>query len=105
MITFVQPDGSRRSVPGGSAPTLMHVAIAHDIARLPAECGGQLACATCMVEAAPEWVAAIGAAGEDERDMLEDRFGGAPPGRRLACQVAMSPALDGLVVRVPESQG
>jgi 2Fe-2S ferredoxin len=104
-ITFIQPDGSRRTVEAGDAPSLMHVAIRHDIPRLPAECGGQLACATCMLEAALGFEAAMGTAGEDERDMLEDSFGAAPAGRRLSCQVPVTPALDGLQVCVPERQG
>jgi 2Fe-2S ferredoxin len=75
------------------------------VAGLPAECGGQLACATCMVDVAPEWIAAVGPPGPDERDMIEDALGTVPEGRRLCCQIPLTPALDGLVVRVPERQG
>jgi 2Fe-2S ferredoxin len=37
--------------------------------------------------------------------MIEDRIGRLPEGRRLCCQIAVTPALDGLVVRIPERQG
>ncbi|HYZ34785.1 MAG TPA: 2Fe-2S iron-sulfur cluster-binding protein [Crenalkalicoccus sp.] len=99
-ITFLQPDGSERSFESGEDPTAMHVGVRHNVAGLPAECGGQLACATCMVEVAPEWRAAVGEARPDERDMIEDALGQVPEGRRLACQIRLTEALDGLVLRV-----
>ena len=104
-ITFVQPDGERRILEIGDAPTVMHVAIRHDVAGLPAECGGQLACATCMVDVPVDRAASLPQAGPDERDMIEDALGSVPPGRRLCCQIAVTPALDGLVLHIPERQG
>jgi 2Fe-2S ferredoxin len=103
-ITFVQPDGTRQVLEAGDAPTVMHLAIRHDVAGLPAECGGQLACATCMVEVPADWVARIPPAGPDESDMIEDTLGSVPAGRRLCCQILVTPALDGLVLRVPATQ-
>jgi iron-sulfur cluster assembly protein len=50
------------------------------------ECGGTLACATCRV-IVREGVEKLGAASDDELDML-DRAGAAGPGARLACQAA-----------------
>lgn len=111
LITFVQPDGTRQALEAGEEPTVMHVAIRHDVARLPAECGGQLACATCMVDIPDEWAARLPPASADERDMIEDTLGSVPgggavpAGRRLCCQIAVTPALDGLVLHVPERQG
>ena len=105
QITFLLPDGRALPYEAEDAPTVMHVAIRHDLPGLPAECGGQLACATCMGDVAEEWRGRVPEAGPDEHDMIEDRIGHVPPGWRLCCQIALSPALDGLVVRVPESQG
>lgn len=105
LITFVQPDGNRQALEAGEEPTVMHVAIRHDVARLPAECGGQLACATCMVDIPADWAARLPPASADERDMIEDTIGTVPAGRRLCCQIAVTPALDGLVLHVPERQG
>ncbi|MDB5372536.1 MAG: ferredoxin [Belnapia sp.] len=104
QITFVQPDGSQRVLEAGDAATVMHVAIRHDVALLPAECGGQLACATCMVDLPADWAARLPPAGPDEHDMIEDRLGSVPEGRRLCCQIAVTAALDGLVLRIPPSQ-
>jgi 2Fe-2S ferredoxin len=104
-ITFVQPDGTARTLDGTGLPTAMHVAVRNDVAGLPAECGGQCVCVTCMVDVDPAWLPSLPPAGEDEADMLSDALGAAvPPGRRLSCQIRLDPALDGLVLRVPPSQ-
>jgi len=104
-ITFVQPDGARRAVQSAGEATVMHLAVRADIAGLPAECGGQLACATCMVDVPEAWAAVVGPPGEDERDMIEDTLGEVPERRRLSGQIAVTEALDGLVLHVPPSQG
>ena len=105
LITFIQPDGSRQSFDSGDDMTVMHVAVRHDVKRLPADCGGQLACATCMVDVAPAWIDRVGPPGPDEADMIEDALGTVPPGRRLSCQIDVTDALDGLEVSLPEKQG
>jgi 2Fe-2S ferredoxin len=104
-ITFIQPDGSRTELDAGEDPTVMHVGVRHNVARLPADCGGQLACASCMVDVAPAWIECVGVPGPDEGDMIEDALGARPVGRRLSCQIQVSEALDGLEVLVPERQG
>jgi len=103
-ITFIQPDGSSQSLDGDGQPTVMHVAVRNDVAGLPAECGGQCVCVTCMVDVDPAWRDRLPPAGPDEADMLSDSLGEVPPGRRLSCQIRLEPALDGLVVRVPATQ-
>jgi iron-sulfur cluster assembly protein len=51
---------------------------------VPHDCGGRLACASCLV-LVREGGDTLSAASEDEMDML-DRAGAAQPGARLACQ-------------------
>jgi 2Fe-2S ferredoxin len=104
-ITFIQPDGSRQSFDAGEDPTVMHVGVRHHVPLLPADCGGQLACASCMVDVAEAWRERVGGAGLDEGDMIEDALGSRPAGRRLSCQIQVTEALDGLEVHLPERQG
>ena len=69
------------------------VELAHD-------CGGTLACATCRV-IVREGLESLGAATEDERDIL-DKAASFEPGARLACQ-----AIGGegdLVIEVPQDE-
>ncbi|MBL6077686.1 2Fe-2S iron-sulfur cluster binding domain-containing protein [Belnapia sp. T18] len=105
QITFLLPGGGTQTLEAGDAPTVMHLAIRHDLPGMPAECGGQLACATCMVDVAEAWRGRLPAPSPDELDMIEDTIGSVPEGRRLCCQIAVTPEVDGLVVRIPGRQG
>ncbi len=71
------------------------------IDELLALCGGCCSCATCHVIVDPEWAERVGPASEDERDLLEssDHF---TLTSRLSCQIEITPALDGLRVRIAE---
>ncbi|TCZ66866.1 2Fe-2S iron-sulfur cluster-binding protein [Roseicella aquatilis] len=104
-ITFVQPDGTRQGFDSGEDETVMLVGVRHNVPKLPADCGGQLACASCMVDVPEAWRERVGPPGLDEGDMIEDALGSRPPGRRLSCQIRVTEALDGLEVHLPETQG
>jgi 2Fe-2S ferredoxin len=103
-VTFTLPNGTARTVDSTGCETLMHVVIKHDIAGIEAECGGQLICATCQVYVDAPWEAALPGPSGDEQDMIEDLAVEVRPESRLACQIRMTPVLDGLVVRVPVRQ-
>jgi len=105
-ITFILPDGGHRRLDfDEDDPSVMHVGVRANLPGLPADCGGQLACATCMVDVDPAWQAQVGPPGPDEADMLSDALGDVPAGRRLCCQIPLDAALDGLVVTLPAKQG
>lgn len=65
-----------------------------------AECGGACACGTCQVEVDSEWTAKLHPPREDELDMLDQNYGG--DWSRLSCQLIMTPALDGLRLRIAD---
>ena len=71
---------------------------------ITAECGGACACATCHVYVDSAWVAKLPAMDGMEEDMLDFAFEPKPGQSRLTCQLRVSDALDGLVVRMPERQ-
>ena len=65
-------------------------------------CEGTLACSTCHVIFTEEDFSKIDdEATDEELDMLDLAFG-LTDTSRLGCQVCMSKALDGVVVKVPE---
>jgi len=102
-VTFVLPDGERKTIAGDPGFTVMGVALRHEIAGIEAECGGCLSCATCHVVVDDAWLGKLPPIGEIEDEMLEmvpDR----QPASRLSCQIKLSDALDGIIVHVPESQ-
>jgi 2Fe-2S ferredoxin len=105
-LTFILPDGTPRPLQfDEDDPSVMHAGVRANLPNLPADCGGQLACATCMVDVAPAWQAQVGPPGPDEADMLSDTLGEVPVGRRLCCQIPLDATLDGLVVTLPAKQG
>jgi 2Fe-2S ferredoxin len=103
-ITFTQPDGTATTLDAGDLPTPMHAAVRHDLPNLPAECGGQGVCVTCMADVDAAWVDRLPPPGPDECDMLADALGDVPPARRLSCQIRLTPALDGLILHLPPRQ-
>ncbi len=66
---------------------------------LLALCGGCCSCATCHVFVDDEWAGKAGKPGEDEDDLL-DSSDHRTDLSRLSCQIAMTPALDGLRVTI-----
>lgn len=102
-ITFIQPDGTSQTVEAEVGLTVMEVAKKNVIRGIEAECGGACACATCHVYVEPEWREKAGPPNEMEEDMLDFAFDVSEQSR-LSCQIRVTTALDGLVVRVPEKQ-
>ncbi|MBM4196682.1 MAG: 2Fe-2S iron-sulfur cluster binding domain-containing protein [Gammaproteobacteria bacterium] len=59
-------------------------------------CGGMCSCSTCHIFVSPEWSAKLPAAKDDEMELLQGSECYKPGESRLACQVRVSAALDGL---------
>jgi 2Fe-2S ferredoxin len=102
-ITFIQNDGVERVVEAEPGMTVMEAAVKNNVAGIAAECGGACACATCHVYVEEAWREKTGAPEQMEEDMLDFAFD-VRPASRLSCQIKVTDALDGLVVRTPERQ-
>jgi 2Fe-2S ferredoxin len=102
-ITFVQPDGSRRTVEAIAGRTAMEAARDHEIHGILAECGGECSCSTCHCYVDVQWMGLLPPRKDDEASLLEFAFDPKPESR-LACQLLVTDALDGLVLHVPEKQ-
>jgi len=63
-------------------------------------CGGMCSCATCHVFVEPEWYAKLPARHGDELELLESTECFRDGESRLACQVKVSQAIDGLRLTV-----
>ena len=103
-ITYIEHDGTEYAVEVANGLSVMEGALRNNVPGIIAECGGASACATCHVYVDENWTAATGAKSDMEASMLEFALG-VQPTSRLSCQIPVSEALDGLVVRLPESQG
>ena len=102
-IVYIEHNGTRHEVEVAAGTSVMEGAVKNLIPGIDADCGGACACATCHVFVDPEWLDKTGARSEMETSML-DFAEGVEPNSRLSCQIAVSDALDGLVVRLPRSQ-
>ncbi len=99
-VTFLSADGVRKmTVAGEPNQSLLALAQHHD-QPLEGTCEGQMACSTCHVIVAAEDFPRLAKAREEEEDML-DLAAGATRTSRLACQIILNEALDGLTVRMP----
>ncbi len=103
-ITFIAHDGASQEVEAEAGSTVMEAAIRNLVPGIEADCGGACACATCHVYVDEAWVEKTGEPSPMEEDMLDFAFD-VQPTSRLSCQIKISEALDGLVVRTPEQQG
>jgi len=103
-VTLLEPDGRAHDIEARTGASLMKAALAAGIEGIAADCGGAMSCATCHVFVEPAWSARLPAPSADERAMLEMTATPAGPTSRLACQIALDEALDGLLVRLPASQ-
>lgn len=102
-ITFIQPGGAQDAVDAEDGMTVMEAAKQNDVAGIEAECGGSCACATCHVYVDAAWRDKVGSPQNMEEDMLDFAFD-VREESRLACQIRITPELDGLIVRVPAKQ-
>jgi 2Fe-2S ferredoxin len=98
-VTFIDPQGNKRTVDAPEGLSVMEVAHRNDV-DIEGACEGSLACSTCHVIVAPEWFAKLPPASEEEEDMLDLAFG-LTQTSRLSCQIRMCKELDGITVSLP----
>ncbi len=98
-VTFITAQGDKVAAEGAEGVSLLEVGQHADMP-LEGTCEGQMACSTCHVIVAKEWFDRLIPASEDEEDML-DLAAGVARTSRLACQITLTAALDGLEVRIP----
>ena len=102
-ITYIEHNGAEHTVDATSGVSVMETAIKNMVPGIDADCGGACACATCHVYVDPAWVDKLPPVEAMEEDMLD--FAYEPKDNsRLTCQLKVTPAIDGLVVRMPEKQ-
>jgi ferredoxin, 2Fe-2S len=103
-ITYVEHDGTTKTVEAENGATVMEVALKNDVGGIVAECGGSCTCATCLVHVDEAWIDKVGTRSEEEEDQLDFAFD-VRPNSRLSCQITVTDALDGLIVHTPSYQG
>jgi len=64
---------------------------------LLAVCGGRASCGTCLIGVAPDWIGRLPPQSRVELNLL-GAIGEGEEGDRLACQITLGPAHDGLEI-------
>ena len=102
-ITYIEHDGTEHVVDVKNGLSVMEGAVKNNIPGIDADCGGACACATCHVYVDESWRGKTGEKSAMEESML-DFAENVEENSRLSCQIKVSDDLDGLTVRMPESQ-
>ena len=102
-ITYIEHNGKEHVVDVPVGWTVMEGAVKNRISGIDADCGGGCACATCHVYVEPSQMAMLAPRQEMEAQML-DFAQDLKSNSRLSCQLKVTPALEGLVVRMPKNQ-
>lgn len=103
VIRFIEASGAEHCVDVDAGLSLMEGATRNGVPGILADCGGTCACGTCRVYVDAIWRRAAGEPSDIEAETI-DAHEEPAAGTRLACQVTVTDALDGLTVRLPASQ-
>ena len=102
-ITYIEFDGTEHVIDVKNGLSVMEGAVKNNIPGIDADCGGACACATCHVYVDEAWKDKTGTQSAMEESML-DCAENVEPNSRLSCQIKVSDELEGLIVRMPQSQ-
>ena len=103
-ITYIEHNNKSHTIDVPNGLSVMEGAVQNNVIGIDADCGGSMACATCHVYVNEKWFDKLPNKESAEEDMLDMAFEPKPLSR-LSCQLTISDALDGLVVKIPSKQG
>jgi 2Fe-2S ferredoxin len=103
-VTFISGSGARSAVEVAGGETLMRAALDHAIEGILGECGGACCCATCHLYLDDASIPQVPPIRDMEEQMLEYVAAPRQDRSRLACQIVVTPAMEGLTVYLPSAQ-
>ncbi len=103
-VSYVAAGGETTTLDIRAGANLMIAATTNGVSGIAGDCGGVLSCATCHVYVDEPYMSRLPPAEADELSMLDFTADERTPQSRLCCQILMTDALDGLVLRLPDSQ-
>ncbi len=96
---FLKADGSRQEADAKAGESILALAWRVD-AGIEGDCEGAMACSTCHVILEPDAFDRLPPPSEEE-DSILDLAPGAVETSRLGCQIVLTEAEDGLIIRLP----
>lgn len=103
LVKYINHDGTANEIEVPVGNSVMQGAVDNMLDGIIAECGGSCSCATCHCYIDEAWADKVPPASEMEKDMLECVLE-PQDNSRLSCQINVTDELDGLVIKLPESQ-
>ena len=101
-VHFTTRTGKLMSVTAEPGARLLDAALDELVPGIIGQCGGGITCATCHVKIEARWREQLRPQSADEQELL-GYVHNADADSRLACQIRLTEALDGLEARVPGS--
>ena len=103
-VTYISFNGEERVLELANGSSVMRGAVENKVRGIIGDCGGECSCATCHVYVDSDWIDRVGDIGPTEAIMLDEVCAPRETNSRLGCQIKITDALDGLVVRLPQRQ-
>ena len=103
-VTYISHDGKETVLDVPVGTSVMQAAVLNGVDGIVAECGGSCMCATCHVFVREDQLPKTPEMELGEDAMLDGTAVPRQPNSRLSCQLVMTPAMEGLVVTMPETQ-
>lgn len=103
LVKYISHDGATNEIEVPVGNTIMQGAVDNMLDGIIAECGGSCSCATCHCYIDEAWLDKVPPASEMEKDMLECVLQ-PQDNSRLSCQINVTDKLNGVEVKLPESQ-
>lgn len=103
-VTYISFTGDTHQIAVPVGDSVMEGAVKNGIDGIVAECGGACMCATCHVYVDEAWLGRLNPMDETEAEMLNATAAERRANSRLSCQIPVTKELDGLIVRMPETQ-
>ena len=102
-ITLIEHNGTEHQVNAEIGQSVMQAALAAMVPGIQGDCGGACSCATCHAFVDDAWLSGMPELQESETDMLE-YASERKANSRLTCQLTVSANMEGMILRLPESQ-
>ena len=103
-ITYISHQGESTQIDWPVGESVMEGAVQNGIGGIIGECGGSCLCATCHVYVDEKFLPLLPPIDDDQDAMLDSTASERQPNSRLSCQIKVRAELDGLIVRMPETQ-
>jgi 2Fe-2S ferredoxin len=104
VANVLQPDGQEVVVLVPIGSSVMRAAVDAGVDGIVGECGGAAMCGTCHVFVDEEWLDRLPPMLQNEDELLDCTAVAREWNSRLSCQLRMTAELDGLPLRLPDSQ-